>query len=251
MNKYSVDATAKTLTLAFEKAATRETQLSHPWRYFVAGGETLQKIQDIIADYASVQQGYADLAAKAGAKTYDGDSFYFDFKPEEMKPLTGNERVDNNLQGGKGSEPWQCKRIERIPGFVVTDSRAYGQFIPDVATPEGAALRDECRALKERAQPAVRFARWLGCEGVQVPENPDYPHGSKKHVSATATKVGEQWIVAVPVVTMPEGGYPPKSFKEEWTLPPDSKALSVSEYFGLLEQNRLLQSTPPQTPRPN
>ena len=58
-------------------------------------------------------------------------------------------------------------------------------------------------------------------------------------------------IVAVPVVTVPEGGYPPKSFKEEWTLPPDSKALAVSEYFGLLEQNRLLQNTPPQTPRPN
>lgn len=251
MTKHTADANAKTITLAFEKAATRETSIFHPWRYFVAGGETLQKIKDIIADYSNVQQGYIDLAAKAGAKSYDGDSFYFDFKPEEMKPLTGDERVDNNFQGGKGSEPWRCKSIERIPGFVVTDSRAYGQFIPDVATPEGAALRDACSELKERAQPAVRFARWLGCKGIEVPESPDYPYGSKKRVFATATKVGEQWIVAVPVVTVPEGSYPPKSFKEEWTLPPDSKALTVSEYFGLLEQNRLLQNTPPQTQRPN
>lgn len=251
MTKHTAGANAKTITLAFEKAATREAQLFHPWRYFVAGGETLQKIQDIVADYENVKQGYEDLAARAGAKSYDGNSFYFDFKPEEMLPLTGNERVDNNLQGGRGSEPWQCKRIERLPGFVVTDSRAYGQFIPDVATPEGAALRDACKDIKERAQPAVRFARWLGCEGIEVPENPDYPYGTKKRVSATATKVGEAWIVAVPVVTVQAGGYQSKIFKEEWTLPPDSKALAVSEYYGLLEQNRLLQNTPPQTPRPN
>lgn len=250
MTKHSADAAAKTLTLAFEKAATRETQLFHPWRYFVAGGETLQKIEDIIADYSNVKQGYADLAARAGAKSFDGDSFDFEHSYEEMIPLTGKERVDYHARGGNGDEPWQCKRIERIPGFLVSDGRSSGQFYPDVATEEGRALRDACREMKERAQPYVRFARWLGCENVQVFEDPMY-QGTRKNASATATKVGDQWIVAVPVVVTPDSAYQPKSFKEEWVIPPDSKALAVSEYYGLLEQNKLLQNTPPQTPRPN
>jgi hypothetical protein len=75
--------------------------------------------------------------------------------------------------------------------------------------------------------------------------------GTRKNASATVTKVGEQWIVAVPVVVTPDRAYQPRSFKEEWVIPPDSKALAVSEYYGLLEQNKLLRNTPPQTPRPN
>ncbi len=251
MTKHVASSDTKALTLAFEKAATQETSIFHPWRYFVAGGETLQKIQDIIADFDTVKQGYEDLAKRAGAKSFDGSHFSFDFREEEMVELTGKERIDNNFSGGNGGEPWQCARIERIPNFVVTNSRAFGHFLPDVATEEGRALRDACREVKERAQPSVRFARWLGCESLEVPENPDYPYGTKKRVSATATKVGDQWIVAVPVVPVPEGGYQSKTYRQEWTLPPDSKALTVSEYFGLLEKGNLLQNSAPQPPRPN
>lgn len=249
MEKHKADSTAKVLTLAFEKAATAETRVSHPWRYFIAGGETLQQIETIISDYSTVAQGYADLAKKAGAKSYDGTSFEFDHKYDEMVALSGTERVDYNLSGGAGNAPWQDKRILRIPGFVVSDGRSSGQFYPDVATPEGRALRDDCKALKERAQPAVRFAQWLGASGVEVPVDPQYPYGSKTHVSASVTKIGEDWIVAVPVIATPNDRFKPTGFTEEWIVPPGATPLGVSEYFGLLEKNSLIKNTP-KAPKP-
>ena len=45
MDKFTASGTDNVLTLAFEKAATQETKVFHPWRYFVAGGETLAKIE--------------------------------------------------------------------------------------------------------------------------------------------------------------------------------------------------------------
>lgn len=249
MDKFSAKNDDKLLTLAFEKAATCETRVFHPWRYFIAEGETLQQINTIISEYATVAQGYIDLAQKAGAKSYNGSYFSFDFQPDEMEELTGKERTDGNFTGGRGSEPWQCKRVARLPGFVVTDSRAYGQFLPDVATPLGAALRDDARALKERAQPALRFARWLGAAGVEVPENGNYPFGTQVHASATATQIGDQWIVAVPVRVVPNTRIDHTSVTEEWTHPPGSAPLGVSEYFGLLEKNSLIKNTP-KTPQP-
>lgn len=244
MDKFSATTGDKVLTLAWEKAATRETPVFHPWRYFKAEGETLKQIETAISDFSNVAQAYEDLAKKVGAKSYNGSYFNFDFDHKELQELTGNERTDNNYTGGPGSEPFQCARIARFPGWVVTNSRAYGQFIPDVATPEGAALRDECKALKDIAQPMVRFARWLGCAGVSVPTDPAYPYGNKTNVSATATKIGGEWIVAVPVVITGNDYSNPTAYKQEWTVPPDSKPLTVSEYFGLLEKNSLIPNQP-------
>lgn len=238
MDKFSAKNDEQLLTLAFEKAATRETRVYHPWRYFIADGETLQQINTIISEYATVDQAYVDLAKKTGAKSYDGSAFAFDFKADEVLELTGDERV------GKGSEPWQCARIERLPGWVMTNNRSYGRFMPDVATPEGAAIEAECAALKERAQPALRFAQWLGAAGIEVPQDGNYPFGTQVRASASATKIGDQWIVAVPVSVKPNTRIDHTSVTEEWTVPPGAKPITVAEYFCLLENRGLTNNTP-------
>jgi hypothetical protein len=243
MDKFSVTTGETALTLTFEKAATKETALFHPWRYFKAEGETLRQIEAIISDYATVGQDYAALATKAGAKSYDGTSFAFDYKRDELLPCTEDERVDYNANGN-ANQPFQCKRIARLPGFVVSDSRSSGQFYPDVATPAGKALNDERVALKDRSQPMVRFAKWLENYGVEVPQDPAYPFGSKMHVSASATKIGGDWIVAVPVIIAPNDRYKPTAYTQSWTVPPDAAPISVSAYFTLLEKNSLIPNQP-------
>jgi hypothetical protein len=248
MDKFKTTNNDKVLTLAWEKAATRETNVFHQWRYFVAGGETLHQIETAISDFATLEQSYADLAKKAGAKSYNGRCFQFDYDWHDKMELTGDERVDMNLSG-REQEPFQCARISSIPGFVMTDSRSTGNFYPDVAMEEGRELRDACMAIKDKANPAARVASWLESYGVSMPANPEYPFGTTSPASATVTKIGGDWIVAVPVISTPNDRINITSFAEEWATPPDSKPLDVSEYFALLEKNGLVKNTP-KAPKP-
>ena len=244
MPTFKTRSEEKALTLAFEKSATRETKVFHPWRYYVAGGETLAKIEEIIADFAGVDQAAKDLAAKYGAKSFDTSyGFTFDFDGKDMQPLKGTERVDYNLQGGKGGQPWQDKIIPSIPDFVVSDGRSYGQFHPDVSTERGQQIRADMIAVKEKAQPMVRFAKWLGADGVKVIPDPTY-QGQTVNASATATKIGNEWIIAVPVAITYDSGYPAKNYTEEWSVPPGSQPLAVSEYFAKAEKANLVQNAP-------
>ena len=242
MDKFTASRADNALTLAFEKAATQETKIFHPWRYFVAGGETLAKIQEFIADVANVAQEKEDFKNKIGAKKYNGTyGIEFDFDQNDMLPLSGTERVDYHLNGGNGSEPWQAKRIASVPDFIVSDGRTYGQFHPDVSTPRGRAIRDEMQKIEEKAQPSKRFAQWLGAANVDVPRNPAYS-GDRVKLSAIATKIGDEWIVAVPVEIVPDP-HPQKSYTETWIVPPDAAPLSVGEYFTRVEKNNLLKNT--------
>lgn len=243
--KAQSETNVKLPTLAFARAATTESAVSHPWRYYIAGGAALQQIEKCIAEFGNAAGAYEDLAREVGAQNYDGNSFGFEFEGSEIENLAGNERVDFHLNGQTG-QPFQCGRIARIPDFVVTNGRSYGAFYPDVATPRGKSIRDKCVALKEIAEPAARFARWLGSHNVKIFPDPHYV-GDTKTVSAKAEKIGDAWIVAMPVVATLERGSNGAfgSLKEEWNVPPDSKPLAVSEYFTLLEKAGLLQNSPP------
>lgn len=245
MTTFKARSEEKALTLAFEKSATRETKVFHPWRYYVAGGETLAQIEAAIADFAGVEQATKDLAAKYGAKSFDTytNSFTFDFDGKDMQPLKGTERVDYHMQGGKGNQPFSDKIIPSIPDFVVSDGRSYGQFSPDVSTERGQQIREDAIAVKEKAQPMVRFAKWLGAYGVKVIPDPTYS-GNTTNASATATKIGNEWIVAVPVTITYDPGYPAKNYTEEWVVPPGSSSLTVSEYFAKAEKAQLVQNAP-------
>ena len=243
MDRFKATNNDKVLTLAWEKAATREASVFHQWRYFIAGGETLRRIEEAISDVATFEQDYADIAKKAGAKSYNGKCFQFDYDWHDKAELTGDERVDMNLSG-EAQKPWRCVRISTIPGFVMTDHRSTGNFHPDVATQEGRELRDACMAVKDKAEPAARIARWLESYGISMPANPEYPFGVTTPASATVTKIGGDWIVAVPVIATPNDRINITAFAEEWATPPDSKSLDVSEYFALLEKSGLLKNTP-------
>jgi len=243
MDPLNTKNTKKVLTLAFENAATRETQIFHPWRYFIAEGETLNKINEIMSDVTTVEQNNIAFAKKIGAKQYNGSyGTEFDFNGEDMVTLTGQELVDYNLDGGKGHSPYQAKRILSIPDFVVSDGRTYGQFHPDIATKRGREIRDEMKSLEGISKPAARFARWVGASNVDVPQNPQYS-GNRNSLSASVTKIGDKWIVAVPVEVIPDQ-YPSKEYSESWVSPPGSTPITIAEYFSRIEKNSLIQKTP-------
>lgn len=244
MDRIQAPAAAKSLTLAFEKAVQKEASVSHPWRYFVAAGETLQKIEEFLADVNRADQARADMCARVGAKSFNG-VYGFTFENltyADLLPLEGTERTDFHMQGGAGTEPWQSKRVAHLPGFVVADGRAFGQVHPDVATDFGRALRDECMAIEQMANPALRFANWLGAANVDIPLDGN-ANGSKTKVSATVQKIGNDWIVAVPVEV--KYSYADQSTTQQWIVPPGAAPITISDYFARVEKAQLIRNTGP------
>lgn len=240
MQSYKQANNDDTIALAFHSSATRTTKVFHPWRYFVAGGETLAKINELIASAEQSPERKAELAQKAGAKSFNGFGFDFEYQPDELKAPKGKERVDWKFDGGAGREPYQGRRVERIEGFVLSEDPGYPAFLPDVSTAKGRAFRDAARELVEQSNPAKAFAKWLGASDVFVPTDiAETAEGTR--LSATVTKVGKEWIVAVPVSVSGglTGGY-----GEQWAVPPGSKPLTVAQYFTRVEKAQLLKNMP-------
>lgn len=239
MQNYTQYNNADTLSLAFHTSATRKTRVFHPWRYFVAEGETLAKIGELLTIAGNAPKLAETLAEKAGAISFDGFGFKFDHAPSELAALTGKERVDPKFEG-RSREPWQGKRVERIPGFVLDEGHGYPVFLPDVATEKGREFRNAAKTLAESANPAKAFAQWLGAYEVFVPNDlAETAEGAR--LSATVTRVGKEWIVAVPVSV--SGGLS-GTVAETWAVPPQSKAITVAEYFTKVEQANLLKNMP-------
>lgn len=127
-------------------------------------------------------------------------------------------------------------------------------IFPEPGHSSGRGIQEKCLALKLRANPDARFAAWLGVSDINT--NPDGETRFKDHPlwpndrkSATARKIGDQWIVAVPVTG--EAVYGPAgrqggaiAYQERWPIPPDSPPLAVSDYFRLLEAAQILFNTP-------
>lgn len=239
MQSYKQENNDDTIALAFHSAATRTTKVFHPWRYFVAGGETLDKINALIAGAEKGPARKAELAQQAGAKSFNGAGFDFDYQQGELQALKGRERVDWKFDGGS-REPYQGRRVDRITGFVLSEDQGYPTFSPDISTPKGREFRDAAKELVEQSNPAKAFAKWLGASEVYVP-NDLAETGEGTRLSATVTKVGKEWIVAVPVSISGglSGGY-----AEQWAVPPGSKPLTVGQYFTRVEQAQLLKNMP-------
>ena len=252
MEKFITPANGTALSLAFGQAAPAKAKISHPYRYFIAGGATLQKIEECLNDVSRVEQVSAALAQEAGAKSYSAKygEFKFDFDHKEVAKLAGSEQILG--QDGKPHpvDDTFWARVPRLPDFVMTNSRNYGNFYPNIATPLGLSLAQKCQEIAVLTNPLQRFARWLGCESVHPAPDHIGMAGSYKPLSVQLEKIGNDWIVAVPAVVHHQYverryGAEPTGYNESWTIPPDSTPLAVSDYFRLLEQNNIIGAPPP------
>lgn len=244
---YTAPPSAPSLTLAWDKAGTTSERITHPYRYFIAGGETLKKIEDLIAGTSKVNDAAAALAAEVGAKSYDVEdhTFQFDFDPADLQPVTGDEVV-RNQNGYQQPINERYDRISpKIPDFVLQDGRSGRFFCLDERSQRAKDIAAKCEKIRELAQPMQSFAKWLGCYGVDT--RPGI--GGSERLSAHASKFGEQWVVAVPVVSRDSSyGRDPAKVVENWAVPPDSTQISVSDYFALAERHNHIQNMPPPSP---
>lgn len=288
--------------------------LSHDWRYFVAGGESLDKIKQFIAESSGVDNALKALAQEVGA--VEAQDSYFIFENAEVDAIGRQNRLmfipneaficdaDNsgnffanvqNLDGialkreiiaiqslpeaeveaarlalalkykaesfdGKffRFHDWQDLvdyattrqrkkfRLKSNPAFV-RDATDGDYFSLDWETDEGFLLADRVKEITARRYPAQRFGQWLA--SFELDLSLSGQSENRNRPQAEAEKLGEEWIIKVPVIVEGifgadgEGGMRTGE-KEGWVLPPGAKAIAVSQYFSMLEDSGSLRALP-------
>ncbi len=224
--------------------------LGHPWRYFVAGGETLRMLEKCIDEAIAaktggvVEQMYKDYALQVGATGYDRGLFSFEYEDTDFIPRKVGDAA---------------MRFKRNPDFMTYNPQA--GFLPDPETTVGKIIIRDIFDLSLVKDAPKRFAEWLENNAVRTNQNmhPRFGEGSDIK-SAEALKIGGDWIIRVPVIGEGIYGEDGKGgvltgYRETWVLPPDSKPLRVSEFFRLLETEGAITMTPeektPKAPTPS
>ena len=126
----------------------RRLIVSYPYRFFIARGESLQKIRDFLAE-----QGMAENAA---------ETYRRDIGAAEISTAGDpSARFPNGAPAG-----WKLEFMH--------DST----YVPDLETKEGRQADDRLRALNLMRYPRIRFAKWLGMDMVDTRPDAaeDYRH---------------------------------------------------------------------------
>lgn len=289
----------------------------HPWRYFIAAGESLKKIHDVIDDAQNLAAIFKNYAGKFGADDFSNLSFKFpnasvSVEPESIKyrlkhkPEFINDKGDHdnfypdvarggqqvkeelvaigNLPQNQRAQKYQelaravgaltCDgqhfqfdtkeprekfiaerkfRLKSNPAFITHDAGS-DVFEPDRNTDDGFKIWMESLEINYKKYPDHCYAQWLGVNNINT--NPDgHPRFSidsgrpNETQIAQLEKIGEQWIIKVPVLGT--GMYGPNGnggvlagYQESWVLPPDARPITISSYFKLLEDSGALSQTP-------
>ena len=105
--------------------------------------------------------------------------------------------------------------------------------------------------ITSRRYPEQRFAEWISSFALDISlrglsENRD---GNK----AESEKIGEEWIIKVPVIVEGIFGVDGKGGirtgeKEGWVMPPGATPIAVSQYFSKLENSGTLRALPTTAP---
>lgn len=290
--------------LSLEWAAAHARPVSHPFRYFVAAGESLAKIEEMLRDAknrdadltafaqkygaTSIQNGdfmfpkeaatepviptvrmvytaqhgfYCDITTpgqfKADAATFEGRVITKELQRIETLPAAEADaarkklesKYNATLQGDTFTFPrWQqyvkseaypkegTIRLVDNPIFTKSE-RNYG-FTPDASTPEGLKIAEEMSAISYRQYPQERFSQWVDSFRIDISLRQETKTLKEK---TEAEKIGDEWIIKVPVVTEGIFGADGKGgvisgYKEGWVLPPGAEPIAVSEYFAKLEK---------------
>ncbi len=231
------------LTAHFNEKGRQSTKsVGHPWRYFVADGESLEKIEQFIKDSRNVETIYQDFADSVGAKAYNGRSFEFDFDMKDLEQIEGQSNM----------------RFRKDPDFT-TPCMSMGDFYPDRETERGREIGEKAQQLQALLYPERRFAAWLGALNVDTNEHGHPRFGDRDRKSAEIEKIGDLWIIKAPVVGKGVYGADGKGsmlsgFEDSWTVPPDAMPIKISDYFKLLEDANALSQMPntkkpPQQPK--
>ena len=114
--------------------------MDHPWRYFVAGGESLAKIEQVIAESKTVDDGLKALAAEVGAE--DVNNGYFIFKNADVEAVAPQVRL-------------QYTRNE----IFICNAASPGDFFPNPRYREGMAVKRDIIAIQDLAAEEAEAAR--------------------------------------------------------------------------------------------
>lgn len=290
----------------------------HPFRYFIARGETLAKIEGAIQDAMLYQSRLRDLAAECGADKIEYSGFHFadsaalKAAPVVMRAMHDNkfiaahatpdrflpnphdygsaalhEKLDR-LRVAMGDDAARLKkdlcretnaadiidghfvftdadkaedivftappRLQCNPLFIQPGKHPQG-FTPDPATIAGLALTRRLTALHETQYPLQRVMKWLGAWELNTdphghPRFKDNPSRPNDKTSGRCEKIGDEWIVAVPVVGAGSYGADGKGgmlsgYQEEIAVPPGAVPLSIADYFARLERADMLSFAGP------
>ena len=292
----------------------------HPYRYFIAGGETLQLIEDALSNAIAHPANMRTLADLVGADTItEYNRFFFtDSTVDKPAPViklaihdeqfiadaqTPNRFLPNphahnsaylhdklsRLQSATDDDAATqkadlCKetrasdiidghfvfndadrdaqqivftpppRLSANPLFIMPGKHPRG-FAPDASMPAGLAITRLLNELSAQKFPLQSVMKALGCWEV----NTD-PHGHPRFkddagrpndkYSGKCEKIGNEWIVAVPVIgagrygANGEGGSL-SGYQEEITVPPGSTPLPIADYFARLEKAGMLSFAGP------
>lgn len=304
--------------LSLEFSAAHARPVDHPYRYFVAGGESLAKIEQLLDDAKNRDAALLTFAQKHGAITLQGNEFVFGVNAA-TEPVPTTVRIIYTAQSGFYSDlaapgkfkadpadyqgrtiakelariatlddaaataarkelerkynakldgdtftfpRWEqyvqskpypehpSSRLVANPAFVKADRAAH--FRPDAATPEGLKIAEELSEISYRQYPQQRFAQWIDSFRIDISLRQE---SKAPEAQAEAQKIGDEWIIKVPVVTEGIFGADGKGGmrmgdKEGWVLPPGAQPIAVSEYFAKLEKSGAIRAlaTKPATP---
>lgn len=194
--------------------------MSYPYRYFIARGESLDKIRQLLADRENA------AAARDAYKQEIGAT-------ELNVMLGGSARFENSVPAG-----WKIQFAHNC------------EYQPDTDTAEGRKAAARIKALGRMEFPQIRFAHWLGQYDVE--SNPDADEDYKRRkLCAAFEKIGGDYIIHIPVIR--HKGFDPAlgtdtADYEDWITPPDAEPIRVSDYFNRLEQTGKLSNTPNPAP---
>ncbi|MDE2021161.1 MAG: hypothetical protein KGJ13_12565, partial [Patescibacteria group bacterium] len=172
------------------------------------------------------------FAESVGAKGYNGSAFDFDFKMSDLEDIKGTSNM----------------RFKKDPDFT-TPCMSMGDFYPDRTTPRGQEISEKARQMQMLRYPERRFADWLGSLNVDTNEGGHPRYGDRDKKSAEIEKIGDLWIIKVPVVGKGIYGADGKGgmlsgYEDSWTVPPNATPIKISDYFKLLEDSNALSQMP-------
>lgn len=287
--------------------------VDHPWRYFVAAGDTLAKLEVVIAQSKTVTADLQALATEVGAESLNGAQFVFPKAEFEVVPTVVRMQYGRNkLFLSKATAPSDFfpdvlghhegasvkQEMLRIKGLPDTEAQAAREalarkydaesfdgtyfhfsdwedqlqnapmqrekklrhktkptfvraaydgdnFTADRETDEGFLLAQRMYEISARSSPERCFADWIASFELDLSlSGRSEMHNRPK---PEAEKVGDEWIVKVPVVVEGIFGEDGKGGsrvgdKEGWVLPPGAKPIAISEYYAKLETSGGLRS---------
>ncbi len=314
-----ISPSAQITTLAIFNHASGQigaTAARHPYRYFIAAGESLRLIEGAIQDAIDHPAKMRAFAAEFGADTiptYGANygRFFFNGTPATDNPapviklamphktfiadpqtpelFLPNPHAANStrlyekldrLQNATGAEADELKesllretraqdivnghfvfadadmraeqivftpppRLKSNPVFIMAGENPRG-FTPDPSTPAGRDIMRRLNALTAQQFPLQRVMETLGVWEIHTNPHghPRFGDGDKRpndKYSGNCEKIGDEWIIAVPVVgtgrygANGEGGSI-SGYQEDIAVPPGAVPISIADYFSRIEK---------------